>query len=310
MFLSRWLRPERALAWEQNQAELRQTVVSFKPTLLDGTSRDLHARCEEQAARLRFRLAPHCTVRVYEPLVMASDLPEGELAAWYQETIEPGMQTLRNMYFAAPAEEPITVVLCASTESYQHWGRTLFGEDGATVYGYYKRPQRTVISNASTGRGTLLHELTHALFDCDFPQVPDWFNEGLASLNEEVRMHADGRALEGLPNWRLPILQRAIQQERLATIQQLVEGDFRGGDEAVRYAHARYLCLYLQHRGVLREYYAQFRSRQPIDPQGIATLQAVLGRREWDEIETEFRAWAMSLAWTPNDGPLGPSAAR
>jgi len=306
VFVSRWVRPERAAGYEQNQAELRQTVVSYKPTIAPTTAadHDLQARCREQQAKLRARLDGSCVVKVQGPLVLASDLPEHELTDWYHRTIAPAVNTLRSMYFATPPQEPITVVLCATTESYQHWGRVLFGEDGATIYGYYKRPQRTVIANASTGRGTLLHELTHALFDCDFPRVPDWFNEGLASLNEEVRTHADGRALEGLTNWRLPILQRAIKQGRLPPLQELVEGDFRGGDEGARYAHARYVCLFLQERGVLREYYAQFRSNQSEDPQGSNTLRNVLAGRSWQEIDAEFRAWALSLVWEPTEPTL------
>ena len=40
--------------------------------------------------------------------------------------------------------------------------------------------------NIGTGGGTLVHELTHSLIAFDFPHVPDWFNEGLASLPSDA----------------------------------------------------------------------------------------------------------------------------
>ena len=71
--------------------------------------------------------------------------------------------------------------------------------------------------NLGTGTGTLLHELTHALADFDVPDMPDWLNEGLASLHEQCRFRNDeqGPWIEGLVNWRLDALQAVVRQSRL-----------------------------------------------------------------------------------------------
>ena len=87
------------------------------------------------------------------------------------------------------------------------------------MYGYYKPQQRTLVMNISTGGGTLVHELTHALIDFDFPLVPDWFNEGLASLHEACHILPDESRIEGLTNWRLPGLQQAVAERRLPSLE-------------------------------------------------------------------------------------------
>ena len=39
--------------------------------------------------------------------------------------------------------------------------------------------------NIGPGPGTLSHELVHPYMEANFPNVPAWFNEGLASLYEQ-----------------------------------------------------------------------------------------------------------------------------
>src|SRR5438309_1027878 len=83
------------------------------------------------------------------------------------------------------------------------------------------------------------------------PAVADWFNEGLASLYEQSSV-GDG-TIKGLPNWRLPALQRAIRVGQLQSTAELISDlDFRAADRVgINYAQARYLMLYLQDHGQL-----------------------------------------------------------
>jgi hypothetical protein len=153
-----------------------------------------------------------------------------------------------------------------------------------------------VVLNINTGGGTLVHELTHALADFDFPAIPDWFNEGLASLHEQCRIRTDESGIDGLVNWRLPGLQDVIRQGRLPSIEQLiVRNDFRGRDVGLNYAQARYLCLFLQQRGQLERYYYRFRQQQSTDPQGLATLLELFPDCDWGEIDRQFQEWVLQL---------------
>src|SRR5437764_1129850 len=91
---------------------------------------------------------------------------------------------------------------------------------------------------ASTTQST---QLTHALIAPDMPDVPSWFNEGLASLYEQSRFTPDG-GIRGLKNWRLPALQRAIREKKLRPLAELMADDDFYNDEraGLNYAQARY----------------------------------------------------------------------
>lgn len=256
----------------------------------------LERRCATTAAELRPKLGEECSVLVRTPFVVAGDMPEKQLIRWYDETIAPAARAMAYSYFKKPPIEPITVLLFTKEEPYDRYAKKLFNDEKVSVYGYYKPDRKTLVMNIDTGGGTLVHELTHALIVYDFPAVPDWFNEGLASLHEQCRFRAGGEGLEGLVNWRLPGLQTAIKGKRLASLETLMnDDDFRGAEIGVNYAQARYFCLYLQAKGLLVRYYERFRARQADDPQGVATARAVLGDKAWPIIDTEFRDWAMGL---------------
>ena len=262
----------------------------------DASQVRLRDRCQQRAKSVRGRLDEQCNVIVRAPFVIAGDLTERSLSNWYEQTIGPATRAMRRLYFQTPPDAAITVYLFGSEASYDHYTQTLFGESGVSVYGYYKPAQRTLVMNISTGGGTLVHELTHALMDFDFPQVPDWFNEGLASLHEECQVYDDERGIIGRVNWRLPALRQALAAGELRTIESMTTGDdFRGSRESVNYAQARYLCMYMQQQGVLTEYFHQFRANQDDDPNGDATLLAVFDQHDWASLNTAFRRWVGEL---------------
>ena len=150
--------------------------------------------------------------------------------------------------------------------------------------------------NIGTGGGTLVHELTHALVDFDFPAIPDWFNEGLASLHEQCRFREDqhGPTIEGLENWRLPGLQKAIRAGRLGSIESLLASDdFRGRQEGLNYAQARYFCLYLERRELLADFYRRFRACAAGDPRGMRALAAVMPDFSWASLDQQFQDWVL-----------------
>jgi hypothetical protein len=256
----------------------------------------IERNCKTTADELRGRLGEDCSLIVRSPFVVAGDMSEKELTRWYDQTIAPAARAMAYSYFKKPPTAPITVLLFTKEEPYDRYAKKLFNDEKVSVYGYYKPDRRTLVMNIDTGGGTLVHELTHALIVYDFPAVPDWFNEGLASLHEQCRFRAGGEGLEGLVNWRLPGLQTAIQGKRLVSLETLMtDDDFRGGNIGVNYAQARYFCLYLQEKGLLVRFYERFRARQADDPQGVATAKAVLGDKEWSKIDGEFRDWALGL---------------
>lgn len=248
--------------------------------------------CNKAAAALILRLGEQYRVAVESPFVIAGDMPEADLRRHYETTIKPIVHALQSSYFETSPNQPITIVMLTTVRNYRQAARELDDYDATHYHGYFRRDQRRMMLDLSSGNGTLAHELTHALFGFDFPTGPEWFDEGLASLHEQGEFSEDGRTLLGHHNWRLNSLKQALLSGQLKPIEELIRArSFRQEGEGLQYAHVRYLCLYLQQRGVLKEYYRQFRTAVGNDPNGMATLQKVLGVGSMDEIDADFRIW-------------------
>ena len=143
----------------------------------------------------------------------------------------------------------------------------------------------------------LVHELVHPFVEANFPACPPWLNEGLGSLYEACG-EQDGH-IHGFVNWRLPGLQQAIKAGTVPPFKTLTAMDsaaFYADGRGVNYAQARYLCYYLQERGLLIKFYYQFHAQQATDPTGYKTLTSVLGnpnmevfKKQWEKYVTDLR---------------------
>ena len=268
---------------------------------------DLRTRRDILATQVRAQLEPEHRVIVRGPLVLAGNLSEQELDRWYRDTIAPAMDALARDYFQVPPEHPVTILLFSDEATYREYARRLFHENQVSIYGYYQPTNRTVVINLSAGSGTLVHELTHALVDFDFPSVPIWFNEGLASLHEhcDLQLTPTGPEIVPLVNWRLDILQNALAEGRLQPTWELMQSErLRGREEAILYAHARYFCFFLYEKGVLQDFYQELRSHfgeglpgnqaaGERSRRGEIVIRQFFPGKTWGQIELEFRTWVM-----------------
>ena len=252
----------------------------------------LHAACDRSARELRSQLGTSCSVISQPPFVVAGDVSAARLQQCYVQTILPVARVLEKSYFATRPNQPIQVVLFASEQSYREYATRVDGPNAAGYYGYFQRSDRRIVANRATGDGTLAHELTHALSQFDFPNMPEWFDEGLASLHEESEFSPDGTRLIGLHNWRLRLLQAALRRDKLPSLEEvLASTEFRGEGEGLHYAMVRYLCLFLQDQELLVPFYRQFRADIVRDPTGTETLCSITSVGRLDELDTRFRAW-------------------
>jgi hypothetical protein len=150
---------------------------------------------------------------------------------------------------------------------------------------------------SASGTGTLVHELVHALIKPDFPDVPDWLNEGLGSLFEQCTLA--GGSIRGLENWRLPALQRAIRADKLRPLSDLIEDPRFYADRHVglNYAQSRYLLMYLQEKALLERYYKRLRERRADDPTGLKTLRQTIEPHKLEHFEKAWREWVLQLSF-------------
>jgi hypothetical protein len=150
--------------------------------------------------------------------------------------------------------------------------------------------------NIATGGGTLVHEIVHPFMRANFPECPDWFNEGLASLYEQSEDR--GGHIRGRTNWRLAGLQQAIRDGNLSSFEGLTAttaDQFYNQDRGSNYAQARYLCYYLQERGLLVKFYQEFVAGRKDDPTGYKTLQKVLGEKDMAAFQKRWEAYVLGL---------------
>ena len=214
---------------------------------------------------------------------------------WLTGTVVGAAERMNKQFFAKRPDKPIVVLLFAGQESYRKACKDLLAVPDPPHYGFCRPGEQgmLLVMDINTGGGTLVHELFHALAAFDFPAIPDWFNEGAASLYE-CCLYEENR-LVGMVNWRLPALQKAIRADTLGSLEALTTCDFRGAKVGLNYAQARYLCQYLQDKGLLERYYKTFRDNQADDLTGLKFLNQIVAPASLAEFEKAWRPWVLSL---------------
>ena len=243
--------------------------------------------------RLKPKIPEGFRTRIVGPFLVIGEQGDREVGH-YADVIDWTITRLASDFGMTAPAEIIDVWLMGSDDSYVAESERLFHERPSTPYGFFVPEQRTLLMNIETGGGTLVHEVVHPYMRASFPLCPAWFNEGLASLYERV-VDRDGH-LWGLPNWRLAGLQRAIRTGQLPPLSGMMattQAEFYASPTG--YAEARYLCLYLQEKGLLRRFYAEYRAGYDADPTGFHTLSRVLGERDMVRFQLTFEVWALAL---------------
>ena len=230
--------------------------------------------------------------------LVASDLGPGEYEYLVDGVLDYCSAAMRRIYFDRVRDgRTVNIFVFRDYFSYESGLRRFLGMDPISPYGHYGHSQKYIVINYETGAGTLVHELTHALMSEDFPEAPIWLAEGMASLYEHCR--AEGGALKGDDNWRLPELQASLRADRAISLDRLLSlspTEFRAGRESLHYAAARYFCKYLEEMGLLSRIYKSFRQRPELDPSGSGFVVSAFGQ-PLAEIETAWRRWISFKHW-------------
>lgn len=265
---------------------------------------EAYASAEQDPAQERQRLEAHrralakrlegegFTVVIEPPFVVVGDESPAKVRARASGFLRWAITLLEKDWFSKRPEKIIEVWLFKNERTYRRGAKRFFDDEPETPYGYYSPADRALVMNIGPGAGTLSHELVHPYMEANFPDVPAWFNEGVASLYEQPR-ERDGK-LVGTTNWRLPGLQRqlrAADSPGLAALLATSTEEFYGADYDA-YAMARFLCQYLQDHGKLHTFYQRFVASD--DATGKTALEEVLGM-SLAELEPRWRTWVLGL---------------
>jgi len=253
---------------------------------------------ESHAQSLRAHLPADFTVLVQPPFIVIGDDSPQRVHDYAVGTVQWAVDHLKKDFFPKDPAETIDIYLFKDSDSYNKYTRKLFHTRPTTPFGYYSPSDHALITNIATGGGTLVHEIVHPFVRTNFPQCPAWFNEGLGSLYEQSAEH-DGHIV-GLTNWRLAGLQRAIKADKVPSFESLLATDdeaFYREDPGTNYAQARYLCFYLQEKGLLVKFYREFLARHIEDPTGEKTLRAVLAEDDLAAFKTRWEKYVLKLVF-------------
>jgi len=257
------------------------------------------AEYAEHVKKLQPKLAGRgFAVVVQPPFVVIGDESPQQVRRYADETVKWAVDRLKASFFQKDPAEILDIWLFKDAASYQKHCRAIFHTEPDTPYGFFLHQERALVMNIATGGGTLVHEIVHPFVAADFPGCPAWLNEGLGSLYEQCG-DKNGR-IHGYTNWRLAGLQAAIRKNKVPSFQRLCstsDAQFYDEDKGTNYAQARYLCYYLQERGLLGTFYRRFRENYRKDPTGYQTLQEVLGRPDMAQFQTEWAAFVLKLTF-------------
>jgi hypothetical protein len=278
-----------------SSAETTNAPAAVAQTKEKETNGPTQEQLEARAKELEKKLAGQgYTILVEPPFVVIGDSPAKEVKRITTGFLRRKVSLLEQEFFAKRPDRVLDVWLFKNRQSFFKGAKKFFNDDPGTPYGYYSPDDNALVMNAS-GLGTLSHELVHPYMEANFPDVPSWFNEGLASLYEQPG-EKNGRIV-GFPNWRLPNLKKEIKANTLPKLSKLI-GTTR--DEFYEasydsYAYARYLVYYLQEHGKLQQFYTKFLADRK-DLTGATALTAVLGEG-LDAFEPKWRKWVMAIQY-------------
>lgn len=223
---------------------------------------------------------------------VAGNISQREFNSLKNGTVKACSAALFKDYFDKKPDYIIKVYLFDDASSYESYCKKTLGRAPSTPYGFYQDTTKSLIMNISTGGGTLVHEMVHAMINPDFPDVPAWFNEGLGSLYEQCHIQEDG-SLRGLINWRYKGLMESVKDNTLVPLKEIfsmTNNEFYGTNSGIHYAQTRYFCLYLQENKVLTQFYKKFRDGFSIDKTGIKFIEELL-QKPIGEIDKNWQEW-------------------
>lgn len=171
-----------------------------------------------------------------------------------------------------PSRDYIHVFLAENYDELKDISEKLYGfRPPSYTLGYSSLEDRSIVSIAYVPEkpllGTTCHELFHILCKNTFESLAPWLEEGMASLYEVSEQRGD--VVKGMNNWRIQFLKKRtpnsyhkVDHFRLSDIINMTWQEFnrKDGDEAnqsFNYAYSRYVMLFLQEKGKLKEFFKE-----------------------------------------------------
>ena len=228
-------------------------------------------------------------------LVLGNEAPD-KVRSRGKDVVRWTRDLLLKDFFAKAPEQLEDVWVFKDAATYTKYSRSMFQTEPETPYGFYLSDRRAMVMNIKPGYGTLTHELVHPFMHANWPDGPAWLNEGLGSLFE-FPGERDGHFI-GQLNWRLPGLQAALREKagvpKFSELISMGDVQFYADDTGVHYAMARYLCYWLQEKGLLIKFVNRAQELKAKDRTGWSALEEVLGK-DPDSFQKDWEKFVLAL---------------
>lgn len=250
-----------------------------------------------------------------DELLIVSDLDDKTLHPLVSLDFLVYMHVLKRDFFdkriAVNTKNPqpiLTVFLFKNRESYvqglRKIGIAVAAEDemnqGAVRNGYYYggRERNYIVANYrddyELGIATYAHELTHALVKKEFPNVPAWMNEGMATMFGHSRVV--NSQLRYIENPSLDRVESALQKGELLPLDELFR--LSGKEYSQRRGSTRYydaseqFCRFLHSRNQLRLLYHNLRENTGKRETNEEIVRRITGL-DLDSLQEAWHDWLL-----------------
>jgi len=232
--------------------------------------------------RYKSSMPQNVSITKFRYFAVISNLPPGLTYMLVDNDIRFTIDAMLNTYINVKPDKVTPIFLFEDYDSYKNFSINTFNMDEKDLspYGFYKISKNVIVIRYVSWKGSLSHEITHALIQNDFPDIPSWFNEGLAALHEKST-YKNG-TLVGDFSWRILSIRRAFNENTYTGLEELMttnDDELYGKKTSFYYAQSRYLLMMLQQKGLLKDYYIYFRDNFETDKTGIKQLEKITGKK-------------------------------
>lgn len=273
---------------------LRMTPVAEKPPKV--FTSPTPAELSQHVQELKKTLPREMTLAWEKPFLIVGDEPPEKVRSRAKDIVRWARDLLVQDFFDEAPTTLEEIWVLKDAPSYERASRKLFNTEPDTPYGYYLSGRRALVMNIKPGYGTLTHEMVHPFMHHAWADAPAWLNEGVASLFE-FPFEDDGH-LKGRVNWRLPGLKQGLAAKAVPSFKTLThfsQDEFYDDPTGVHYGAARYLCYWLQEKGLLTRFVRRAIELKDEDATGWRALTEVLGKNP-DLFRADWEAFVKGLS--------------
>ncbi len=241
----------------------------------------------------------------YPFVVIGNDDPD-TVRRYARHEVAWAAMLIKNDFFPSDPGRIRDVWLFNNAYTFRHYSGRLFDVNPDNDFSDYLQSGRVILINIGTGGGTVATTLMDVYLGENFPRCPFWFRVGFGELYW-MPTERNGH-IYAYPNWRLTQLQDAIRADHVLSFQDLITGDPNIGLRNQSYlTQARYLCYYMQEKGLLGKYFTQLQANIDADPTGLQTLEEVLGETDLFNFQSRWSQWVLEqtvpeLDWVDGKG--------